>query len=388
VLTRIGLNAHLLAAPATAGFRRAGIHGYIDNLLGTLPAVASLSAPDHLFTVLVGRQARLSPNGTTLNVRRSRMDTSQPLRRIFWEQAIQPWALATAGLDLVHHLAFAGPLFVPALRPPPTVVTVYDLSFMRYPERLPATRRAYLRLFTALTCQRARRVLAISQSTADDLTALLGIAPDKIDLAIPGVDPHFRRLPAEQVAVWRTQQGLPEHFVLYLGTLEPRKNLPVLLRAFAALPETVRNEVKLVLAGAKGWMADAIDRTITETGLGENVLQPGFVPDEDLVWWYNAARVFVYPSVFEGWGLPVAEAMACGLPVLTSAVSSLPEVVGEVGYCLPPDDVSAWQTALHHALTDSAWRAEQSERGRSRAARFTWQHTAHQTLESYQKALS
>lgn len=370
----IALNAHLLSA--RAGYRRAGIHGYIYNLLAALPAVQ----PSWRYTVLVGEGE--PPPHPALNIRRSRMKTATPARRILWEQFAQPWQLG--GFDLVHELAFVAPLIMPR----PFVVTVYDLSFIRYPERLPRSRRLYLRLFTRLACRRARRVMAISQSTAADLTGLLGVPAAKIDLALPGIDKRFRPLPPEQVAAWRVEKGLPERFLLFLGTLEPRKNLPMLARAYAALPAADRERVHLVLAGGKGWMTDEIDRAIEQGGIGRTVHRPGFVADEEVVWWYNAAEAFVFPSVFEGWGLPVGEAMACGRPVIVSDASSLPEVAGDAGLCLPPDDIGAWTEALARCISDQVWREERGERSRIRARQFTWLQTAEQTVNSYRKALS
>jgi glycosyltransferase involved in cell wall biosynthesis len=371
----IGLNAHLLASPGSGSYRRAGIHGYIFRLLEHLPA----AAPDWHFTVYTGEGE--PPEGHGYRVRRSTWPTGRPLVRILWEQLAQPWQLG--GLDLVHELAFVAPVVMPR----PFVVTVYDLSFLRYPERLPAARRLYLRAMTGLSCRRARRVIAISRSTANDLTHLLGLAPEKIDIAVPGVDARFVPLPAEDVAAWRRKHGLPERFLLFLGTLEPRKNLTTLLRAYSALAEVERAQVHLVLAGGRGWMMDEIERVIEEHRLGGCVHRPGFVEDEDLVWWYNAADAVVYPSVFEGWGLPVTEAMACGRAALVSDISSLPEAVGDTGLRVPPDDVSAWTSALRRCIQDADWRRAEGERARAYAARFTWSSAAAATIESYEKAL-
>ncbi len=373
----VGLNAHLLSS--APGYRRAGIHGYIWQLLDHLPAVD----PDWRYTAFVGDGT--PPERRALNVKRSRLNTANPLARILWEQLAQPWQLATLpDLDLVHELAFVAPLVMPK----PFVVTVYDLTFIRYPERLSRLRRWYLRLLTELSCKRARRVIAISQSTADDLVALLGVPRERIDVAIPGVNPAFCPLPADEVRSWRQQKGLPDRFLLFVGTLEPRKNLPMLLRAYGALQSSQCSACHLVLAGGKGWMVEEIDRTIAQYGLSSTVHQPGFVPDEELPWWYNAAEALVYPSVFEGWGLPVTEAMACGKPVLVSDISSLPEAAGDTGLRLPPNDVAAWTDALARCIQDQVWRAEQGERARIRAGQFTWTRTAEQTIASYRSALN
>lgn len=372
----IGLNAHLLTAQA--GYRSAGISGYIAHLLRALPA----ADPALRYTVFAGPQASV-PADPRLRARRSAWRTERPLARILWEQIAQPLALEQARPDLVHQLAFVAPV----LSRRPFVVTVYDLSFVHFPERLPPARRRYLRWLTRWSCRRARRVIAISRSTAADLTATLGIPPERIDVAVPGVGEAFQPLPRAEVEAFRARAGLPERFLLYLGTLEPRKNLPLLLRAYAALPASDRAAVPLVLAGGRGWMMDEIERALDEHDLRGSVHLPGYVPAEDLPLWYNAAEALVYPSLFEGFGLPVIEALACGTPALVADTSSLPEAVGDTGLRLPPEDAAAWTEALARALHDAAWRAEAGERGRARAREFTWARTAAQTVASYRRAL-
>ena len=372
-MTHIGLNAHLLSGKAS--YRSAGIHGYIYHTLVNLPALA----PENWqFTAMVGAANRLKLDG--FSIRHSTWDTDSPLRRILWEQTVQPFQLND--FDLYHGLAFVSPLLLTK----PSLITVYDLSFLHYPQVLSASRRLYLRLFTALSCRRARRVIAISQSTARDLHDSLGIALDKIDVAPPGYDPTiYKRLPEAEIAAFRARRNLPERFWLFLGTLEPRKNLPKLLQAYAALPESER--LPLILAGGKGWDFEAIFQTIERYNLSSWVQLPGYLPVEELPLWYNSAEVFLYPSVFEGFGIPVLEAMACGTPVIISDASSLPEVAGSAGITLPPHAVDQWTQALQRAHGDAAWRKQATEQGYAQAKRYSWQLTAVQTINSYQQAL-
>ncbi|MBX3066772.1 MAG: glycosyltransferase family 4 protein [Anaerolineae bacterium] len=369
----IGLNAHLLAKES--GYRRAGIHTYIYNTLLHLPEIE----PTWRYTALVGEGS--PPPHPNLHVRRSRLNTASPLKRIVWEQIAQPFQLGE--FDLVHQMAFVAPL----IKPRPFVVTIYDLTFLRFPERLRASRRFYLQLMTRIACRRARRIVAISQSTADDLVSLMGIPRAKIDLAIPGIDPRFKSLSTAEIAAWRQAQGLPDRFLLYLGTLEPRKNLATLLHAYAALPESDRQRVPLVLAGGRGWMVEEIDQIIEQRGLSATVQRPGFVADEALPFWYNAAEAFLFPSVFEGWGMPITEAMACGKPVIVSNISSLPEAAGDAGLLLPPTDVSAWTDALARCISNATWRQEAAAKSLARATLFSWRTTAQQTVDSYKRAL-
>lgn len=371
---KIGLNAHLLSNQS--GYRSAGIHSYIAHLLKYMPTQAPA---DWRFQAMVGASNARQFEGVTMS--RSRFDTSSPWRRILWEQIFQAGQLRH--FDLYHAMAFVAPLCLNA----PMVVTVYDLSFLLFPQGLSAARRWYLRNFTGLTCRRALRVLAISQSTADDLSRLLGISGDRIDVTPLGYDKAvFRPMTAATIEEFRARQGLPDRFWLFVGTLEPRKNLTMLLRAYARLPHSRR--LPLILCGGKGWMADDIFATIEREGLGEHVRHIGFVPAEDLPLWYNSAEAFLYPSIYEGFGLPVLEAMACGAPVVTTSVSSLPEVAGEAGLCLPPEDAERWTGALNDISTDHDWREAARAKGLERARRFSWQRTAALTLDSYRKALA
>ena len=368
----IGLNAHLLSSQA--GYRSAGIHGYITNTLANL---AEAAPDDWQFTALVG--AHNQTQFPHIQTRRSRFDTESPSHRILWEQIVQPWQ--TGQFDLYHALAFVAPVWLNT----PLVVTVYDLSFLHYPQMLTPARRLYLRMFTRLTCQRARRVIGISQSTADDVATSFGISPDKVDVALPGYDPiAYKPLTDSEIAAFRQEEGLPDRFWLFVGTLEPRKNVPTLLEAYAQLPE----RLPLILGGGKGWQYDDIFATIERHQLQNDVRWVGYIPAKDLPLWYNSAEVFIYPSVYEGFGLPVLEAMACGTPIMTSNVSSLPEVAGEIGLTLSPYAVDAWSDALNMALHNASWREQASQRGIVQAQQFTWRSTAQQTIRSYECALS
>lgn len=369
----IGLNAHLLSGQA--GYRSAGIHGYIYNLLAHLPAAAP---SDWRFTALVGRDNPHRFEGITS--RYSRWSTESPLRRIIWEQLAQPWQLGS--FDLYHALAFVSPVLVN----PPAVVTVYDLSFIHYLEVLSPARRLYLRLFTALSCRRARRVIAISHSTARDVAETLNIASQKIDVAACGYDAaRYKPLPPAEVEAFRQRKSLPERFWLFVGTLEPRKNLVTLLDAYASLPRADR--LPLVLAGGRGWQYDDIFDRVERHQLSGDVFFPGFIPTEDLPLWYNSAETFLYPSVFEGFGLPVLEAMACARPVIVSDASSLPEVVGDAGLKVPPRSVDAWAECLRRAAFDVDWRQQSAWQAIVEAARYSWRETARSTINSYQQAL-
>jgi glycosyltransferase involved in cell wall biosynthesis len=209
----------------------------------------------------------------------------------------------------------------------------------------------------------------------------------KVDVAYPGVSEAFRPLPAEAVAAFRAERKLPDRFILYLGTLEPRKNVDALVRAFAEARRAdagANGSLHLVLAGARGWWYEDLFRLIQSLDLADVVHLPGYVPEAELPLWYNAAAAFVYPSSYEGFGLPVAEALACGRPVVTTTVSSLPEAGGDAALLVPPGDEQALADGIQRALRLSP---EELARGPAHSALFTWADTAAKTVAAYRLAL-
>jgi glycosyltransferase involved in cell wall biosynthesis len=370
--THVGVNAQLLSL--VKGYRSAGISSYIYNVLRHLPGTAS----DMEYTVFLNEKRYKGPPGLRLQV--SRLPTNRPPVRIVWEQALLPWVARSEGLDLLHNAAFVGPLASSC----PYVTTVHDLSFLYYPDSFRRLRRGYLRAFARMSVRRARRVIAVSESTKQDLVKVYGISPAKIDVVHNGVDASFQPLPASEVAAFRQQEGLPDRFVLFVGTLEPRKNVVRLVEAYAKLAE----RPPLVLVGGKGWFYNEIFGRVEALGLTGEVQFPGFVPAKDLPLWYNAADLFVYPSIYEGFGLPVLEAMACGTAVITSTASSLPEVVGEAGKLVDPTDTDGLATAMEQVLGDEELREQMQTAGLVQAGGFSWEKAARQTVDSYRQALA
>jgi glycosyltransferase involved in cell wall biosynthesis len=369
----IGLNAHLLSLAET--YRGAGINWYIRNLLTHLPRVDH----DNCYTAFIGERGF---NNSGLALKLSRLPTSRPVVRIFWEQVVQPFALRKERVDLLHALAFVAPL----LSPCPSVVTIYDLSFLIYPDSFKRSKRFYLDLFTRLSARKARRIIAISDSTKRDVVRLLGVSPDKVGVVYCGIGEAFRPLDEDQVAAFRSKRGLPERFILFVGTIEPRKNVTRLIEAFADLRFAIC-DLRLVIGGAKGWFYEDVFARVEELGLEGEVMFPGYIPVSELPLWYNAAELFVYPSLYEGFGLPPLEAMACGTPVVTANTSSLPEVVGEAGLTVDPLDVEGLAEAMRRVLGDEALRQEMRERGLQRAKGFSWTKTALETVQVYRRAM-
>ena len=372
-MTHVVLNALLLNTAAT--YRGAGISGYEQHLiraLGTLNKEMTLTA-------IVGDRRWSAPAG--VNMYRPSWNTERPPARIVWEQVAQPLALRRLHADVYHGLAFVGPLWGPNI---PQVITVHDLSFVRYPETLPVWKARYLRWFTRWSVQRAHKVIAVSESTRQDLLRWLALPATKVVTVPNGVSDRFHPLADADVQAWRERRGLPDAFFLFVGTLQPRKNLETLVRAYARWrSRTTGPAWPLLIGGARGWYYERLFALVQELGLGNEVQFLGYVPGEDLPYLYNAATVFVYPSLFEGFGLPVLEAMACGTPVIVADTSSLPEVVGDAGVRVPPLDVEAWADALAEMYEDAQRRREFGERARRRASAFSWERTAALTLNVY-----
>ena len=380
----IGLNAHLLSL--SQSYRGAGISWYIYNLLLNL---AQLEAERQQFRLTAFLHERRFQPATDLALCHSAFPTGRPIPRIIWEQFFQPVALRRAKIDLYHALAFVAPVMMPY----PFVMTVYDLSFKRFPEAFKPLNRLYLNTFTAQSAKRARAIITISESTRQDVIGYFQVAPEKVQTIYCGVDKVYRPLPAANIEAFKAQQGLPERFILFVGTLEPRKNVAALIEAYAAWRRRVATQragqiPKLFIGGGKGWYYGQVFSLVQSLGLADEVIFPGYLPQADLPMWYNAATIFVYPSLFEGFGLPVLEAMACGTPVITSQASSLPEVTGKAGMLVDPTDIDSLSHMLERVFNDQTLRDTLRQKGLAQSANFSWNKTAAETLEVYRRTVA
>jgi glycosyltransferase involved in cell wall biosynthesis len=318
-------------------------------------------------------------------VRRRRLPLSPRWTSFLWlrHRLPLPVEAVTGPVDALLAPDFVAP---PAARAR-TVVTVHDLSYLTVPQYADPGLRQYLATAVPRSLRRAAHVVAVSEATRRDIIAHLGLPPGRVTTVYNGVDPRFRPLDPAARAATRARLGLPERFILTVGTIEPRKNHVGLLRAFVRLA-AAQPDLSLLIGGRRGWLDGPIFEEAARLGLGERVRFLGAVPDADLPALLGAASVFAFPSWYEGFGLPPLEAMACGTPVVTSNASSLPEVVGEAGLLVDPGDDAALAAALGRALTDEALRADLARRGPDRAARFTWAATARRLLEVFQRALT
>ena len=355
-------------------YQMGGISQYVVHLVGALTAVD----PTHRYTIFHSRK-----DG------RSYVPAAAPnfQRRNLWTPShhrLERYALAAEllphRLDVLH-----SPDFIPpAAGARRTIITIHDLNFIYYPEFLTAESLRYYAGQIQWAIQKADHISADSHATRRDLIEQLGAPPEKVTTIHLAANPVYERpYSPETIQQTLSQYNLPRGFILFVGTLEPRKNLPMLLRAYKLLRQETAVDVPLVLVGGKGWIYDQIFATIDELGLRDDVRHLSGVFDEPLAHLYHAAGALVTPSHYEGFGLPALEAMHCGCPVIVSNRGSLPEVAGDAGLLLDPDDAPAWAETLARVLTDSPLRAAMIARGHAQAQTFSWRETAVQTLSLY-----
>lgn len=383
---RIGINALLISM--TPSYRSAGVSSYTLSLLNALKAFDQR----HQYLIFVSERAvadQVSSPSTNVAALVGR-STAFPASRVLWEHLCLAREARRNGLHLLHAPVNILPLGLSC----PGIVTIHDLAVLRFPELFRPARRLYQQAFIRRSVRRAALVIAVSEHTRRDLIDLLGIPEEQIRVIYPILEERFfHSYSAEAVNQFRKHRQLPEQMILCLATLEPRKNIGRLIDAYHLLKRETQFPHTLVLAGPKGWYYQTFIEQVHRLGLEDDVRFVGFVPEEEKNLWYHAADLFVYPSRYEGFGLPVAEAMACGVPVVTSNVSSLPEVVGDsagfgerAALTVAPDDTEALARAMQQGLSDQPLRQLLHERGLARARRFAPGPIAQQIIQAYQDA--
>ncbi|HEV2801022.1 MAG TPA: glycosyltransferase family 1 protein [Pyrinomonadaceae bacterium] len=304
------------------------------------------------------------------------------LSRRWWTIGL-PLYVQRHGVALFHGTNYKIPLWNRCR----TVVTIHDLSLLlhshTHEEEL--VRRARLRLPAA--ARMASKIITDSESVKHEICAHLGTRPEKIAVVPLAPRRAFRPVGVDESAAARRRLGVEDDFILFVGTVEPRKNLLTLVRAFAELVGHTSLRPQLVIAGQKGWLTDELFALIEESGLGRRILFTGYVSDEDLAALYSSCRMSVYPSLYEGFGLPPLEAMSCGAPVITSRIPVIMETVGDAARLVTPTDVRELTDCIHELWTNDAERRRLSAKGRAHAATFTWERTARLTLDVYEEVL-
>ena len=309
--------------------------------------------------------------------------TQNNVLRILWEQIMLPIYSRKDRLDLFHYTDHALSLFQSTRQ---VIITVHDIAYIRFPDLLNKSRQIYKKNILRESIKRANIIIADSYSTKRDIVEFFRINEKKIKVVHLGVESRF--CPISNVEEYRLKNKLPSKMILNVGTLEPRKNVVSLIRAFKKLREKGIEGYKLVIAGDKGWLYEEIFKEVGRSDLMQEILFLGVVSDEDLPILYNCADIFVYPSLYEGFGLPPLEAMACGIPVITSNTSSLPEVIGDAGIMVDPTNVNSLCNAMQSVLTNKELWHHMSNKGLERSKLFSWEATAKKIVEIYDEVLS
>ena len=368
---RIAIDAH------SVGAQLGGNESYALNLIEALAQIDSVNEYT-LYVTTAAAHERFHQRWPNFRVHRTLPHT--PLIRI-------PLTLSTElrkhPVDVLH-VQFTAPPFCPC----PVVVSIHDLSFEHLPQTFNRRSRTQLRLTVRHSARRATRILTLSEHTRRDVIDTYRIAADKVT-AIPLAAPsHFGPV-ADDKELQRVRHiyGIEGDYVLTVGSIQPRKNLVRLIKAYAALrgAHSSNKCPKLVIVGKCAWLYDETLRALEETDVRDSVVLTGYVPESDLPALYSGALCFVYPSYFEGFGLPPLEAMKCGAPVIVGNATSLPEVVGDAALKVDPFDISAITAAMDQLINNSELRRELSVKGQARAKMFDWNDTARRTLAVYEQ---
>jgi glycosyltransferase involved in cell wall biosynthesis len=366
---RVGIDARLVY------YSQAGIGQYILHLVDGLAKVDGVNE----YVLLQSRK-----DSTTIleqpNFRRVSLWTPSHHRLERYALNVE---LMRLGLDVLH-----SPDFIPPHRPScRSVITVHDLAFLLYPHFLTKeSARYYGHIDEAVRW--TDHIIAVSESTKRDTMQHLGVPEDKITVVYEAANPIFRPIDREKAREEvRSRHGVDGPFILFVSTIEPRKNVPTLLRALWQLQQCYKQDIRLVLAGGKGWLFEDAFAVVEELDLDDRVHFVGRVSSEDLLYLYNAAEMLAHPAFYEGFGLPPLEAMACGLPPVVSNVASLPEVVGDAGLLIDPHDTDELTVAMWRILNDTDLRQEMQTKGLRQAQRFSWERAARETQQIYRLAL-
>jgi glycosyltransferase involved in cell wall biosynthesis len=370
---------HIAIDAHSVGTRLGGNESYATNLISALAEIDKTNQ----YTIFVTQQEaqdRFSNRWANFRVRTTLPHT--PIIRIPLTLSAE---LRRHPVDVLH-VQFTAPPFPPC----PVVVSLHDLSFEHLPETFNRRSRTQLRLTVRRSAKRAAQIIALSEYARQDIIDTYHVPADKVT-AIPLAPPAWLQRVTNDKELQRVRQtyGIDGDYVLAVGSIQPRKNLPRLIKAYSLLRHgpTAGKLPKLVLVGKNAWLYEETLRSLHECGVSEAAVLTGYVPDSDLAALYSGALCFVYPSYFEGFGLPPLEAMKCGAPVIVGNQTSLPEVVGDAAIQVDPLDANGIAIAIQKLISDAGLRSEFRNKGLARAKRFDWNETARQTLAIYQKAV-
>jgi glycosyltransferase involved in cell wall biosynthesis len=344
----------------------------------TLHAMKSVQHDHHIELILPSEyQGHLKEEYLCLCPRHIR----NRLQRIAWEHIRLPRYIINNKADFIYH---APGYILPYNCPVPSVVTVHDLIAIKYPLWCQYESEWYFRLFFRKGIEQANKIIAVSHTVKTDIIETYAVDPEKIEVVYHGISNAFRKInDKEKLAAVASKYNLPDQYLLFVGNLEPKKNIVNIIRAFHQLMNEPGFNHKLVIVGRKGWKYESIFKVVNDLNLQKDIFFTGYVPLEDLPSIYSMATVFVFPSLYEGFGLPVLEAMACGLPVITSNRGALPEISGDSAIHVDPTNINDIAEAISGVVSDRILREELAVKGLYRASKYNWNETAKNTLKVY-----
>ncbi len=371
---RIGINARYLQNTRT------GIEQQIYHILLHLKMLDR----NNEYVLFLNSNKKVSVDIVDLGFRYevSRFPTTNQILKIAWQHLYLPCRIKNLRIDVFHEINFIAPFFKQC----PTVITVHDLAFKFVSDSFTLRNRLYIEQLMKRSIDTSDRVIAVSECTKKDIMLNYKIKEQKVKVIYPGIDESFHPITdlKEKISnLVKAKYGITRNFILTVSLISPRKNLINLIRAFTRLKKKGAIDHQLVIVGKKGWLFKEVFEEAATSNYKKDIIFCGFVPQDDLVMLYNAADVFTYPSLYEGFGLPLLEAMACGCPVVTSNLSSIPEVCSDAALLVDPHDPAGLADAIFRILADSCLKKSLVEKGRMRASAFSWRRTAEETMRLY-----
>lgn len=368
---RIGIDA------STVG-TQGGPRTYVLNLIESLLKIDR----ENEYVIFYNSEKHL---GLFPQAREIAVPFANPVTRLLREHILMPLFYKKEGLDIIHNPKSAISVFKPCK----TVVTIFDLIPVTHPETEKWMARIYWSVQIPVAARHADFIITSSEFAKKEIISRYGTSEDRIKVIPIAYNSHCRPIkPSSEMDQIKDKYNMPEKYILYVGTIQPRKNIGTLIKSYSSLVKKGLTDHKLVITGRKGWLYGPLFELIKEEGMEENIVFTGFVPDEELPYIYNGADLFIYLSLFEGFGIPPLEAMACGVPVICSNTTSLPEVAGDAGTLVDPMDQEGVENEILKVLTTPSLQNDMKKKGLIQAEKFSWERTARETLQVYKDVVS
>lgn len=363
--------------------RMSGVGYYIKNISKNLLSIDKINNYYFLTNQKESNVLRGIDNNRNPEIIRTFISNENHVLGDLWENTIFPLKLKRRNIDIFHGPAFLIPLVKIGYR---SIATVYDLIVFLFPGSIPFKYGLYMKELLKLVAKRADKIVAVSNNTRSDLIDILNVPEEKIEVVYGAADERFYPISdKERLENIRRKYRINKNVILCVGNLEPRKNLLKVFEAYYILKDKIGKDYEIVICGERKWAFDLIKSSIKRYGIEDSIIFTGYVPDEDMPFLYNLADLFVFPSLYEGFGIPMLEAMKCGIPTVVSRTSSMPEVVGNSAMLINPHDAEEIANSIYLLVTDSDLRREKIDAGKARAREFSWEKSAIKMIKIYEE---